>query len=217
MENSRLEEQGTDDAINPYYFLRAISEEDSRWGKLKDFWELDSVRQYRQSIKQLRKIRSKQILIAIANGQYCKSNIGIQVNHQEKTIHFLYRGKVIGQFDQKIMTFIPVYADVHEGSYSTIGQRMSAKRAIEEIVKVLLDDEMSAERINLAYKEFLMLLFGALPRQPSALWVSREAYSEAMKAIEDKYRLNIGDPNFLEWRLTLLGRSPRIINTEPKE
>ncbi len=216
MEDYKLEEQGREDTVNPYYFLRAITEGDSRWGKLKDFWQLDSIEQYWKSIKHLRKLRSKQILIAILNGQYCKSNIEIKVNHQERTIIFLYRGKVIGQFDQKIMTFIPVYADVYEASYSTIGQRMSAKRATEEIVKVLLGDEVAAERINLAYREFLVLLFGAVPRRPSELWVSREAYSEAMNAIEDKYRLDIGDSNFLEWRLTLLGRSPMIINGETK-
>ncbi|OAB75584.1 hypothetical protein [Paenibacillus crassostreae] len=144
-------------------------------------------------------------------------NIEIYVNHEERTIAFRYRGTTIGLFIQELMTFISVYVDVYEGSYSTIGQRKSAKEAIEEVVKVILGDHVAAKRIRLAYREFLVLLFGVLPEQASNLWVSREAYVKAMDVIEEKYRLAIGDSNFLEWRLTLLGRSPMIINEETRE
>jgi len=165
---------------------------------------------------QLRKLRSKQVLVAILNGRYNKGNIEIIVDYPERIITFRYRGTTIGQFHQKIMTFLPVHSEIYEKSYSTIGQRRNAKSAIEEIVKIIVSDS-AAERINLAYKEFLVLLFGSVPRQPSDLWVSREAYVEAMNVIEEKYRLEIGDVDFLEWRLTLLGRSPMLKDVETKE
>jgi len=111
------------------------------------------------------------------------------------------------------MTFVPVHANTFEGTYSTLGQRKNAKSAIKEIVQAILGDS-AAERISLAYKEFLVLLFGLVPRQPSDLWVSREAYINAMNVIEEKYRLEVGDVDFLEWRLTLLGRSPMLIDDE---
>lgn len=66
------------------------------------------------------------------------------------------------------MTFVPVHADTIEGTYSTIGQRKEAKSAIQEIVQIILGDS-AVERISLAYKDFLMLLFGSVPRQPSDL------------------------------------------------
>lgn len=64
------------------------------------------------------------------------------------------------------MSFVPVYADAYEASYSTIGQRKSTKSTIEEIVKAIIV-ELAAERISLTYTEFLVLLFGAVPRLPS--------------------------------------------------
>ncbi|WP_080831879.1 hypothetical protein [Cohnella massiliensis] len=114
------------------------------------------------------------------------------------------------------MTFTPVHADTYEGSYSTINQRKIAKQAIKEIVQAILGDS-AAERIHLAYKEFLVLLFGSVPQQPSELWVSREAYIHAMNIIEEKYQLEPGDENFLEWRLTLLGRSPMLKKDDTEE
>jgi hypothetical protein len=161
-------------------------------------------------------LRSKQVVIAIMHGQYCRSNIDITVDYKARIMTFRYRGTVIGQFHQRIMTFMPVHADIYEGSYSTIGQRKSAKLAIKEIVQAVLGDS-AAERISLAYREFLVLLFGTVPRQPSDLWVSREAYVDAMNVIEAKYRLETGDENFLEWRLTLLGRSPMLKDDETRE
>jgi hypothetical protein len=113
-----------------------------------------------------------------------------------------------------MMTFMPVHAD--KGSYSTIGQRKSSKLAIKEIVQAFLGDS-AADRISVAYREFLELLFGAVPRQPSDLWVSRDSYVQAMKVIEDKYKLETGEENFLEWRLTLFGRSPMLIDHKVRE
>ncbi len=127
---------------------------------------------------------------------------------------FRYRGTTSELFDQKIMTFMPVHADTYESSYSTIGQRKHAKSAIEEIVQLILGDSNAAERISLTYREFLVLLLSTVPRQPSDLWVSREAYVNAMNVIEAKYRLEVGDTGFLEWRPTLLSRSPMLIDYE---
>ncbi|MEF2244236.1 hypothetical protein V1L65_04750 [Paenibacillus sp. IITD108] len=201
---------------NPYSYLLSIPAEDSRWEKFKCFWQLESLDPDWISNTRMRKLRSKQILLAILNDQYCKSNIEITVDHQERIITFRYRDTIIGQFHQRIISFIPVYADVYEASYSTIGQRKIAKSAIEEISKAIFGDPAAA-RISSAYKEFLVLLFSAVPRQPSDLWVSREAYVNAMNVIEEKYKLEPGDTNFLEWRLTLLGRSPRLIDDEGRK
>lgn len=201
---------------NPYSYLLSIPAGDCRWEKFKCFWQLESLDPDWISNTRLRKLRSRQIIIATLNGQYCKSNIEIAVDHQERIITFRYRGTIIGQFHQRIMSFVPVYADVYEASYSTIGHRKSAKSAVEEIVKVIKGD-LAAERISSAYTEFLVLLFGDVPRQPSDLWVSREAYINAMNVIEEKYRLEVGDNDFLEWRLTLFGRSPRLINDEERK
>ncbi|MDQ0086736.1 hypothetical protein J2T12_000130 [Paenibacillus anaericanus] len=215
-ELQRIEHE-REEAVNPHQYLLSVSAEDVRCEKVKQFWQLEPIEAYWPLVTRLRKQRSKHILLAMLNDRYCKGNIEIFVNHEERTIMFRYRGTTIGIFSQKIMTFIPVYADLYEASYSTISQRKSAKRAIEEVVMVILGDHATTERISLAYREFLVLLFGAVPQQPSDLWVSREAYIEAMNTIEDKYGLDIGDSNFLEWRLTLLGRSPMIINAETKE
>lgn len=199
-----------------YSYLLSIPAGDFRWEKFRCFWQLESLDPDWISTMHLRKLRSKQILSAILNDHYCKSNIEIAVDHQERIITFRYRGTTIGQFHQRIMSFVPVYADAYEASYSTIGHRKSAKSAIEEIVKAIIGD-LATERISSAYTEFLVLLFGAVPRQPSDLWVSRVAYINAMNVIEEKYRLEVGDTDFLEWRLTLLGRSPMLIDDEGRK
>ncbi|MEJ9222293.1 hypothetical protein P4H46_29330, partial [Paenibacillus glucanolyticus] len=49
----------------------------------------------------LRKLRSKQVVVAIMNDRYCKRNIEITVDHQERVITFRYRGIIIGQFHQR--------------------------------------------------------------------------------------------------------------------
>ncbi|WP_091164022.1 hypothetical protein [Paenibacillus sp. 1_12] len=211
----RLIGSSNEEVANPYTYLLSIPVNDSRWGKVIQFWNSPLFDINRLPMNRLRKQRSKQVLIAIMDDLYCKGNIEITVDHQARIITFRYRGTVIGQFHQKMMTFIPVHADIYEGSYSTIGQRKNAKSAIKEIVQIILGDS-AADRISLAYREFLVLLFGSVPRQPSDLWVSRDAYVKAMKAIEEKYGLEIDDENFLEWRLTLLGRSPMIKGDEKK-
>ncbi|RAV17801.1 hypothetical protein [Paenibacillus contaminans] len=216
MDEQRVIEQEIEAEANPHAYLLSVPVNDPRWGKVMTFWDLPSFGAKRLPINRFRKLRSKQVLLAIMEDRYCKRNIEIIADHYERIITFRYRGTVIGQFYRKIMTFLPVHADTYEGSYSTIGQRKAAKQAVQEIIRIMMGDT-TAERISLAYREFLVLLFGSVARQPSDLWVSRDAYVEAMHAIEEKYRLEAGDEQFLEWRLTLLGRSPRIIDDQTKE
>lgn len=126
---------------------------------------------------------------------------------------FRYLGTIIGLFELSIMTFMPINAGIFEGTFATIGQRKSVKYAIKELLNVMLGDN-AENRISMAYREFSTLLFDTVPRQQSELWVSREAYVNAMNFIEAKYKLKVSDPDFLEWRLTLLGRSPMFIEEE---
>lgn len=207
-----IESEGYE-AKNPHAYLMSIPATDSRWRKVIHFWNLPASDTIQLPISRLRKARSKQVMIAILNDSYCKGNIEITVDHSEKTITFQYRGTVIGEFNQNIMTFIPVHAGIYESSVSTIGQRRSAKFAVIEIVQTVLDNS-TGDRISLAYREFLVLLFGYVPQLPSDLWVSRDSYVQAMNAIEEKYKLEVGDVDFLEWRLTLLGRSPKVKDDE---
>ncbi|REK71496.1 hypothetical protein [Paenibacillus paeoniae] len=205
-----------EEKIKPHAYLKSISNSDIRWERVVHFWQLPLDKKGWLFDLLLRKLRSKQVMVAILNGQYWDGNIEINVDLQERIINFSYRGTNIGKFHQKLMTFVPVHADIFEGTYSTVGQRKSAKSAVKEIVQTIFGDS-AADRISLAYKEFLVLLFGSIPRQPSDLLVSREAYINTMNIIEEKYRLEAGDADFLEWRLTLLGRSPMFVNEKTKE
>lgn len=216
MEEHRSTELVNEIKKHPHTYLLSTPATDLRWRRVMHFWNLPANDINRIPFVRLRKQRSKQVLIAIMDGRYCKSNIEIIVNHQDRVITFRYRGTVIGKFHHKIMTFLPVHADLYEGTFSTVGQRKSAKSAIQEVIRAFLGDS-AAERLSLAYKEFLELLFGTVPRQPSDYWVSREAYVQAMKVIEEKYNLEAGDEDFLEWRLTILGRSPRLIDDKTME
>lgn len=47
--------------------------------------------------------------------------------------------------------------------------------------------------------------------------VKRSDYKEVLTAVEGKYKIEQGDPDYLEWFLTLIGRSPKIIEDEVQE
>ncbi|MCI3922670.1 hypothetical protein MO973_20775 [Paenibacillus sp. TRM 82003] len=202
-----------DSIDNPHAYLKALHPDDIRWNKFNVFWNINSTEPYRNQIHSLRKQRSKQIIIAILNGCYTKGNIKINADQEERVITFRYRGTIIGRFDLNIVTFMPAYTGTYESASSTIGQRKSVKDAIKELLHVMLGNDAD-NRISRAYREFLELTFNTMPQHPCELWVSREAYVNAMNFVEAKYKLKVGDPDFLEWRLTLLGRSPMILEEE---
>ena len=64
--------------------------------------------------------------------------------------------------------------------------------------------------VDRAYNEFMTRLFGYVPENPRTLTVDRETYTKVMQEIQEKYGLEQGHPDFLEWTLTLVGRSPRL-------
>lgn len=71
---------------NPHSYLLSIPAGASRLEKFRSFWQLKSIDPEWIPNTHLRKLRSKQVLIAIMNDQYCKSNIEIAVDHQERII-----------------------------------------------------------------------------------------------------------------------------------
>lgn len=70
-------------------------------------------------------------------------------------------------------------------------------------------------RVDLAYNEFMTRLFGSVPTVPQDEQVDRDKYTEEMVAVQERYGLHQGDPDFLEWMLTLVGRSP-VLTSEGK-
>jgi hypothetical protein len=74
-------------------------------------------------------------------------------------------------------------------------------------------------RVTVAFEVFMMELFGEIPSQLELCEIDRETYTKEMKKVQERFDLVPGDPDFLEWVLTLTGRSPKIIegaeNNEP--
>jgi hypothetical protein len=64
------------------------------------------------------------------------------------------------------------------------------------------------DRIGRAYIELMTKLFGSVPANPHERSVERDTYDTAMKDVQEQYGLEQGDPDFLEWVLTVVGRSP---------
>ena len=67
------------------------------------------------------------------------------------------------------------------------------------------------DKVTQAYEEFLIELFGSVPEDVSTCQVTRSKYTETMKRVQEKYELEQGKPDFLEWIFTCVGRSPIII------
>lgn len=65
-------------------------------------------------------------------------------------------------------------------------------------------------RISDAYETFMLALFGEVPKNPQEHTVSRATYDEKMRAVQEDFNLKEGDPEFLEWIITLLARSPKF-------
>ncbi len=85
---------------NPHAYLLSIPADDLRWDKVKRFFQLPDIEKEWMSITRLRKLRSKQVIVAILQDRYRRSNIEIFVDHQERIITFRYRGTIIGNFHQ---------------------------------------------------------------------------------------------------------------------
>jgi hypothetical protein len=64
------------------------------------------------------------------------------------------------------------------------------------------------DRVTKAYNEFMVRLFGTIPSHPNELFVDKEVYTKEMHTVQERYGLTQGTPDFLEWVLTLVGRSP---------
>lgn len=76
----------------------------------------------------------------------------------------------------------------------------------------IIDRKHMDNRLDAAYNEFMEELFGTVPTQPAQEFVDREKYREVMIKVQKRYGLEQGDPDFLEWVLTLVGRSPQLVD-----
>ena len=74
---------------------------------------------------------------------------------------------------------------------------------------------MNGERLASAYGDLMHALFGEIPIDIRLRNVSREHYTKALRQVEVEYDIKQGDEDYLEWVLTLLGRSP-IINEDER-
>jgi hypothetical protein len=68
------------------------------------------------------------------------------------------------------------------------------------------------DRIKKAHDELMLKLYGTTIEDPRMGSVYRDDYTKAMLEVQEKYGLEQGDPDFLEWMLTLVGRSPMLID-----
>lgn len=73
------------------------------------------------------------------------------------------------------------------------------------------------DRLTKAYNDLMTRLFGEVPDEPRLQSVDREVYAAAMRDVQDEYGLELGDPDFLEWLLILVGRSPALTTSEGEE
>jgi hypothetical protein len=75
----------------------------------------------------------------------------------------------------------------------------------------------SASKIPAAFHDLMLLLFGEIPKDLCNRYVSRNHYMNAQKTVEKKYNLVAGSPEYLEWILTLVGRSPHFPDENNKQ
>lgn len=69
---------------------------------------------------------------------------------------------------------------------------------------------MEEDRVTIAYNTFMTRLFGEVPTDVSARTVERSVYDKHMKDVQTEFGIEQGDPDFMYWVLTLVGRSPRF-------
>jgi hypothetical protein len=67
-----------------------------------------------------------------------------------------------------------------------------------------------SEVVTTAFNELMVELFGEIPKDVAKETVDAKVYKDAMQKIADKYKLEMGHPNYFEWIFTLVGRSPQI-------
>lgn len=72
-----------------------------------------------------------------------------------------------------------------------------------------------SSRLEKALLEFNEILFNCVPF--SERYVSRHDYILSKKVVEEKYSLCEGDPEYVEWVLILLSRSPRFLDNSKKQ
>jgi hypothetical protein len=65
--------------------------------------------------------------------------------------------------------------------------------------------------VTKAYNDFMTRLFGEVPKEPREHEVTREQYTQTMQDVQKFYGITQGHPGFLEFMLTMVGRSPKII------
>ena len=63
-------------------------------------------------------------------------------------------------------------------------------------------------RIKEAYQELKQEVFGF--HDESDIVVYKETYTTALRRVEQKYSIDQGDPDFGEWTMTLIMRSPKF-------
>lgn len=69
-------------------------------------------------------------------------------------------------------------------------------------------------RLAIAFHKLMIELFGMLPEQLHEREVSRSTYTNALRKVEAECDIKQGDEDYLEWVLTLVGRSPKIVEDE---
>lgn len=65
-------------------------------------------------------------------------------------------------------------------------------------------------RIDNAHRALLQKLFGYIPINIQDEYVDRGRYSKFMKEVMAQYNIEEGDPDFSEWTMLLIMRSPRF-------
>lgn len=70
--------------------------------------------------------------------------------------------------------------------------------------------DQSTDIVTQAYNDFMTKLFGTVPANASEYTVSEEVYRGCMQQVMAKHGLHQGHPKYLEFILTMVGRSPQI-------
>lgn len=73
---------------------------------------------------------------------------------------------------------------------------------------------MNSKRLALAYSALMDRLFTELPEDVKVKHVTRSHYTKALRDTEEQFGIGQGDADYLEWVLTLIGRSPIIVEDE---
>lgn len=67
------------------------------------------------------------------------------------------------------------------------------------------------DRLHAAYNTFMKRLGPLCTADEDGVYVKREDYRKVLNEVENEFNIKQGDEDHLEWVLTLIGRSPKII------